>query len=124
MKRLRRALGPIVAVWLSCHLGQLGIAPVVFWTDHGDGVVECTCAHGEHAVCPMHHKSKPGSTICYMQSTSSEDTVLVSSVLTVLGLPAVAPELLGPPSWRGSQWLADFFVSPRPVAPDPPPPRV
>lgn len=123
MSRLRRALGPIVAFWLSCHVGQLVAVPVVFWAGHGDALLECTCAHGDHAICPMHHKPAPGSTICLMQSTTGDDAAVLAATLTFVGVLGTVPQLTPPASPRLRLVGTDAFVLTPLVTPDPPPPR-
>ena len=67
MGSLRNSRAFVTALWLVMQ-GALLIAPsVVLLTAHEE-TAECTCMHGEHAICPMHHRPAPGSRIL---STSS-----------------------------------------------------
>ena len=122
MTRLRRALGRFAVAWLLCQSATLAILPAAVWASAEDPL-ECTCAHGNHTICPMHHKPAPGSRQCQMRSTHHGDPALLSSLFSAIGLvPPSAPATV---SERGS-----LVVHPdatgvilRPAAPDPPPPR-
>jgi hypothetical protein len=123
MVQMRRALGPIVALWVGCHLGQTLAVPALLWTRQGEALLECTCTHGDHAICPMHHKRARGSALCVMQSSSNGDAALLASVLTFVGAPAVSPRLLPPESNRVTVRLDIATASAHLTPPDPPPPR-
>ena len=55
--RLRRLLGPLAAVWIACQLCFLVGGPIALVARVADEEPECTCTHGDHAMCPMHHRS-------------------------------------------------------------------
>jgi hypothetical protein len=124
MMHVRRALGTVAAIWLSCQLATLALTPVMLWAGSTDvHAQECTCAHGADALCPMHHKSAPGSKPCVMQSTSDHAAVVSMSLFGIVGVvPGSVATTHAAPSGRlaivESQMTAE-----RPVPPDPPPPR-
>ena len=123
MKRLRRALGPIAATWLLCQAASLSVAPVVVWLNPAAGLLECTCTHGDHAICPMHHKPAAGSKLCLMRGADDSGTAVLTSLLSGVGIVPVTAPVLAPPSTLA---VAVSYAAPpslRPAPPDPPPPR-
>ena len=115
MVRLRRVLGPLVAVWLLCQAG--GAAAV--WLPAFD---DCACPHGDGAVCPMHH-SPSGRKPCSMQGTDNSSALALASLLA----PAAPVPVLSADAILTSDTpmrIADRSADGRrPVPPDPPPPR-
>src|SRR5215470_8310805 len=69
MKRVRRALGLLTASWLVTQAALL-ISPSIalLAAAHEETAAECTCAHGDHAICPMHHRPAQGTRICLIGS--------------------------------------------------------
>ena len=124
MTRLRSALGPIAAAWLLCQvLGSIA-APVVFASTSVENPLECTCLHGDHGICPMHHKpAAPGSTLCLMRGAGDSNAALLSSVFGALGLVPAPAEVFFVPSDQPIVLIDVTTTSLRPAAPDPPPPR-
>jgi hypothetical protein len=124
MMGLRRALGRIALAWLVCQATTLTLVPAGYWSGAaGSRLVECTCAHGDHATCPMHHKPAPGSKLCLMRSANDSGIAVLSWLLNGVGLmPATAQAAVAAP-----QPSRIFFhvatTSLRPEPPDPPPPR-
>jgi hypothetical protein len=119
MVRLRRALGPLIGVWLVCQAGSAAAT----WLPAFD---DCECPHGDGAVCPMHHSSSGTSQqkkTCSMRGVDASATVALASLLAPAG-PAPAPAIVASTSivspTRSSDRSADSL---RPVPPDPPPPR-
>lgn len=123
MRRLRRALGPIAAIWLSCQLGLLATAPIVIWAGIAGELLECACTHGDHAVCPMHHKPAPGSRICLMRSADNGETAVLASIFSFVGVLTLPTEAMIPPSTQSVVQAPTTSSSRRPAPPDPPPPR-
>ena len=121
--RLRHLLAPIAFVWLTSQVGLLAAMPIALWAGTAEELLECTCTHGEHAMCPMHHKPAPGSRICLMQSTDDSNAALLASIVHVAGVLAVHTEPIIPPQARLVDDLVPISSSRRPVPPDPPPPR-
>jgi hypothetical protein len=127
MTRLRRALAPLAAIWLSCHIGTVALVPVALWVSAADPhAAECTCGHGADAVCPMHRHKPAGNTnsTCAMQAVNGAATAVLSTLVGVSGfIPESKPSLAAPvPSTRVRP--IDVVVrGERPVPPDPPPPR-
>jgi hypothetical protein len=123
MTPFRRALGRFAALWLVFQLTTLAAAPAVFWTTSHVEPVECTCVHGDHAICPMHHKSAAAMRLCLMQDADTADVAVLTSLLghagvLPLALPAIAPV-------AAYHVVLDAASGPldRPVSFDPPPPR-
>jgi hypothetical protein len=124
MLRLRRALGRIAIVWLVCQAATLTLVPTAFSSGSaGIHLVECTCSHGDHATCPMHHKPAPDSKLCLMRSANDSGIAVLSWLLNGVGLvPSTTHGAVA-----ASQPARVFFdvttASLRPAPPDPPPPR-
>ena len=120
---LRRALGPIAAVWLLCQTTSMALAPALLWQGSAAGVVECTCAHGDHSICPMHHKPAADPNRCAMRSADSGDPAVLTALFPAIGtIPVRTHTRVLEPRHRvrvGDVSVA-FFA---PTAPDPPPPR-
>ena len=123
MVRLRRALGPIASAWLLCQAATLAIVPTIFWDTSVQALLECTCAHGDHTICPMHHAPPRDSKRCRLVPSHDTDTGLLTPLLSGIALiPHVQPLLA---SGVKSPLLAITrdVVLVRPSSPDPPPPR-
>src|SRR5262245_23865100 len=124
MLGFRRALGPLAACWIVCQLAGLATAPAVVWASTADILLECTCSHGDHAVCPMHHKPAPEAKRCLMRSVQDRSSIaILGSLFGGLGL---APDV----SMANVPVLTASVVLPEIVTkalgsdpPDPPPPR-
>ena len=122
MMRLRWVLREIAVTWLLCQAATLALAPTIVWFGAADELFECTCAHGDHAICPMHHKPAPGSKVCVM--TSPDDSGLaVFSWLLNAGLVPEPTEMLLREHRPVARPLDLQTGSLRPAPPDPPPPR-
>ncbi len=123
MSRLRRALGRVAIAWLLCQAATLALAPIAFALGQTEELLECKCTHGDHAICPMHHKPAPGSKICVMTSTGDGDFAVFSSLFNVGLVPA--PTEVVVPERLHVRFTIDFTTaSLRPAPPDPPPPRL
>src|SRR5258706_15500821 len=88
MTRLRRALAPLAAMWLSCQIGTVGLVPAALWVSAADPhAAECTCGHGADAMCPMHHHKPTGNTNgnCAMQAAKSPATAVLTALVGVAG---------------------------------------
>ena len=123
MTRLRSALGRIAIVWLLGHTAPFGVAPAIALMGSGDALVECTCAHGDHAVCPMHHKPSPDRATCVMTGVGDDDLAVFSWLLTAGPLPAATAAFVPDPG-ETARPITRRTASLRPAPPDPPPPRV
>jgi hypothetical protein len=123
---VRRALGPIAAVWLFCHVAGIALVPVALWADTAtlEGVV-CTCGHGLDAACPMHHhKPAAPANRCAMQATHDTGAAVLASMFNMTGvLPHAAPAVHTPVSGPMAAAPDEDSRGDRPVPPDPPPPR-
>lgn len=124
MTRLRRALGRIAITWLLCHVTTLTLAQTVLWSRAGEELLECTCTHGDHAICPMHHKPAPGSTLCLMQSADDDGPAILTSIFGIAGLLPAPTRAATPEPQRAGVLIEIETPSARPAPPDPPPPRL
>src|ERR1041384_744035 len=88
MTRLRRALPAIASLWLACQSASFAAVPLLFWETSVEDLLECTCAHGNHTICPMHHKPARDSRRCRLSSGHDTDTGMLASTLNG---PAVVP---------------------------------
>ena len=119
MTFFRRALGRVT---LACLLSQLAtsvVVPAVILASES-GLLECTCSHGDHAMCPMHHRS---SSRCAMRGAPDLAVVVVPALL---GFTGVMPLPGSPaPVLEGRSTFDRVSTSPilRTAAPDAPPPR-
>src|ERR1700687_478301 len=92
MTRLRRALGPVVGVWLVCQIAPLMVAPAAFWVADQ---LACTCPRGAGGACPM-HKQTASTTACLVQSVDDTGTAVLSALLGPVGLVPVPTRPVAP----------------------------
>ena len=124
MMGLRRALGRIAVAWLLCQAATLTLVPAAFSSGAaGVHALECTCSHGDHAVCPMHHKPAPGAKLCLMRSANDSGIAVLSWLLNGVGLMPAAGQSVATASEPARLFFAVTTASLRPAPPDPPPPR-
>jgi hypothetical protein len=125
MTRLRRVLAPVAAIWLCCQVGTLALAPVALWITAADPHgVECTCGHGDGAMCPMHHKPTNESGTCAMQAANLPGSAILAAIIGIAGLVPGSTVSIGPAIVSKQAPKADIDVDGRrPIPPDPPPPR-
>jgi len=94
---------------------------VVLLTAHEE-TAECTCTHGEHAICPMHHRPAPGSRICLLGSADNTLATLGSLFQAAALMPSATSAPV--PATTSVALIGSASAIPfRPVSPDPPPPR-
>jgi hypothetical protein len=95
---------------------------IVFAMVHGD-LEECTCTHGDHTICPMHHRSPASGTRCAMRAAHDSNTVGFPSVFSIAGI--IAPTAASAVPTPATVAVPFDLVRPafRPSSPDPPPPR-
>ncbi len=107
MARIRRALGRIAIAWCLCQLAGLTAAPAILLALGADAL-ECSCVHGDHALCPMHHPRSDSRTCVSAAGTGDlpgalpglADLVIPSAdvlvpALAVIASPPAAAPLLG-----------------------------
>ena len=123
MTPLRRVLGRVAVAWLLCQSATLIAAPIGFWIGSPEELLECTCTHGDHAICPMHHKPARGSKICLMQGADDSGSAVVGSLFGAVGIVPVSVQVFAPPSAHIVSPIEVKTTSLRPAPPDPPPPR-
>ena len=125
MSQLRRVLAPVTAIWLSCQVGTLALAPIALWFTAADPHgVECTCGHGAGAMCPMHHKPIDESESCTLQAANLPGSAVLTAITGITGLVPVSMTSIGPATSTKRVSNADVQVEGRrPIPPDPPPPR-
>jgi hypothetical protein len=122
MIRLRRALGPLAAVWLACQAATLTFGSVVLWAAVETPGAECTCA-GDHGICPMHHRPADGVKRCLLQSASDSDAAVLTALLGHVGLTPAPVQVFVPAPIVTSTPIDTTAGTLRPPPPDPPPPR-
>jgi len=86
MVGVRRARVFLTALWLAMQVALL-ISPsiVLLAAAHEETTTECTCTHGDHAICPMHHRPAPGTRICLIGG--ADDTLAtLGSLFQAAGL--------------------------------------
>src|SRR3954454_1637630 len=96
MSRFRSALARVAIVWLVCQSTSLTAVPGAMWSE-ATAALECTCGHGAHAMCPLHHRSAAGSHRCAMRALADVDSVLIVSLLGPTGLIPASPASTAPP---------------------------
>ena len=125
MTRLRRALGPLTAVWLSCQFGTVALVPAALWISTAAPEEECTCGHGAGAMCPMHHKPTGERAPCAMQAAGNIETAVLTAATGVAGFIPVLTLKIRPPDFSVDvRPDGVHVVGERPVPPYPPPPRI
>jgi hypothetical protein len=123
MVSIRRALARVAVLCLLCECAPLAMAPVVFWTGATADALECTCSQGDHAMCPLHHRSRPAAGRCAMRGLSDTGTVVVASLLGAIG---IVPDVRTVAAAPDTMPIVGEPVSParRSSSPDSPPPRL
>jgi hypothetical protein len=122
MSRFRSALARVAMLCLVCQSTSLAAVPMAMWSEAA-AALECTCGHGAHAMCPLHHRSAAGSHRCAMRALPDVDSVVIVSLLGPTGLMPTSPTFTAP--LRGIDVVplhVDDAVL-RTAPPDPPPPR-
>jgi hypothetical protein len=122
MVRLRLALGRIAIAWCLCQLAGMTAASTILFA-LGAEALECTCAHGDHAFCPMHHP-RTGTRRCAMSAADDAPSAALASLfgLTQLVIPSTIAVVAE--STRVSIPLHSTSLLFRPVPPPLRPPRV
>jgi len=123
MAGVRHARAVLTSVWLVMQAALL-IAPsvVLLATSHVEPTEECTCAHGEHAICPMHHRPAPGTRICLLGS--ADDTLAtLGSLFQAAGFVPSITSAPAPAAIPTASIDSHSTITFRSVPPDPPPPR-
>ena len=122
MIAIRRALRRVALASLLSQVALLVGVPVLIVHAEADSL-ECTCTHGDHAMCPMHHRTLTGKGRCAMRQGADLAVALVPALLgptAAISTPAA--------TFRPSTNQVSFVriaVSPIRLAvpPDSPPPR-
>jgi len=113
-------IGPLAAVWLMCQTAGLVLAPVTLWAV--STALECTCGHGDHAMCPMHHRSTTSSR-CSMRGADDAGTATLATLLGGVGvMPIQGAVAAVAPTVAPLSRLVTTIVH-RSTPPDSPPPR-
>jgi hypothetical protein len=87
-------------------------------------MLECKCSHGDHAVCPMHHKPAPDAKRCLMRSAQDGSGIAVLGSL--FGGVGLMPDNVTSSAPAVTQAVVLPAVVTRALGsdpPDPPPPR-
>jgi hypothetical protein len=123
MAWLRHALGRVAALWLVCHLAALTAVPWTLSATSAQELLECTCAHGDHAICPMHHKPALGTKFCVLRSANDDSVAVLNLLFGAIGLTPVATQAVAPLATQTVVFASITTTTLRPPPPDPPPPR-
>jgi len=116
MSRLRRVLGPLVAVWLLCQAGAAATA----WIAAAD---DCGCPHDVGGMCPMHNSVAKRAKTCAMRAADTSAAFTVASLFGPVA-PITAPLSSTPVAIATRAVALDSRADGlRSVPPDPPPPR-
>lgn len=123
MIRVRRVVHRIALAWLLCQAAALTLAPMALAIGTRAAALECQCTHGDHAVCPMHHKPEPESRICLITAAGDDEAAVLSWLMHLGILPPLVPSAVSEPPQvlAGGEFTT---ASLRPAPPDPPPPRL
>lgn len=122
MVALRHSRVLVTTLWLVMQTALL-ISPSVMLLSAHEEAAECTCAHGDHAICPMHHRPAPGSRICLMGSADNTLATLGSLFQAAALLPSVTSAPV-PATTSIASIDSVSTIAFRSVPPDPPPPRI
>ena len=124
MRRQRRALGCVAALYLISRTATLAFVPAELWLSMGEpGRPACRCVYGTVADCPMHHPQTPGTRNCTLRGALPANDLAPMSWLSVDGYLTPASALF---SGQVTSATRPAFVTDlvsRFVPPDPPPPR-
>src|SRR5262245_26864230 len=90
MTGVRHARALLTSLWLVMQTALLVSPSIALLTAHEE-TTECTCAHGDHAICPMHHRPAPGSRICLMGSADNTLATLGSLFQAAALIPSATP---------------------------------
>ena len=124
MTGLRRAIGPLAAVWLSCHVASVALVPIAISASAADtDVAGCSCVHGAEATCPMHHQTSPHSKVCVMRGMDDQASVVLAFIFAWTGFIPSSDTAIVPPSNTLQPITVTFPLAGRPTPPEPPPPR-
>jgi hypothetical protein len=121
---MRRLLVRSAAVWLTCQLFVVGLSPFAVSSAVDVSATACTCGHGLGAACPMHHKPAARTTICGMQSATDHATLSTPFGMSIVGFVPCAASIIDDAVFARMAVSDPSIATARPVAPDPPPPRV
>jgi len=126
MAQLRHVLAPFTAIWLFCQIGAVASAPLAVWISTTDRhLAECTCGHGDGAMCPMHHKPAGKSSPCALQAANGSATAVLTTFVVMVGFIAEpTPSILAANPSKHSLAADVNLTGECPVPPDPPPPRI
>jgi len=122
MAGLRNSRALLTTLWLVMQAALL-ISPSVVLLSAHEETAECTCTHGEHAICPMHHRPAPGSRICLMGSADNTLATL-GSLFQAAALMPSATSALVPATTSIASISSSSAIPFRSDSPDPPPPRI
>lgn len=122
MVALRHSRALVTTLWLVMQTALL-ISPSVVLLSAHEEPAECTCAHGDHAICPMHHRPAPGTRICLIGGVDNTLATLGSLFQAAALMPSVTSALV--PATTSIASISSSSAIPfRSDSPDPPPPRI
>ena len=126
MQSLRRRLRRFAGGWLVFQLSALMSIPTALCLTMPTSATgaECTCAHEDGQLCPMHHtRSKSNASSCSCRSTSDPIAAIAASLFgpsAVLTRTLASSDVtVSSDTPRSSDWSPIEML----VVPDAPPPR-
>jgi len=122
MTFFRRILGRATLACLLCQLATSVVVPAIVLASESGGV-ECTCSHGDHAFCPMHHPRPTSHGRCAMRGTPDPAAVLVQALIGCTGATPSSETAPAPLVSQVEFFPATSLVIPHDLQPDAPPPR-
>jgi len=124
MRRQRRALGFVAALYLISRTATLAFVPAELWLSVGEaGRPACRCAYGTVADCPMHHPQTAGTRNCTLRGALPANDLALMSLLSIDWYLTPASALFGGQVTSATQPAFITTFASRFVPPDPPPPR-
>lgn len=120
---MRRALALTAMICLLVQAAVVVSAQAVLWAGAAENWQACQCIHGEHAICPMHHKPAPGSKQCVWRSAGDHSDAVLASLVGVIGFAQQSTGMAAPPEVAVGRPSSSSPVL-RSIPPDSPPPRL
>jgi hypothetical protein len=124
MKAIRRHLSWVAGGWLVCQLGLVPATSLALnlWAIASESHAECTCGHGDGAMCPMHHRALPRPGTCTLRGTPDADSnafpLFWSHIVIEASTNTLSPFVTWEPTLTAVHFPIDWLM-----VPDPPPPR-
>jgi len=126
MQSMRLRLRRVAAAWLVFQLSVLMSIPAALCLTMPSSAtgLECTCAHEDGQMCPMHHtRSKSNSTSCSCRSTTEPISAITASLWGPSAVLTHAVASVDLAVTSDMPRISDWSPIEALVVPDAPPPR-